>query len=180
MIRVNSQSGKGGIGYLLEQTYGYVLPPKMREHFSYLCKGVSDHDHRELKSEDVLSIFMDHYLNVHEPIAISEMHFTQQSGNVQATVTFLRHGRVATMHATGNGSLDAVSNALKEYTGSSYKLKVYTEHSVQEQGSHSTAAAYIGLEGANGTMYWGAGTDNDITRASINALLSAYNNMIRE
>ncbi len=180
VIRVNSQSGKGGIGYLLEQSYGYILPPKMREHFSYLCKDVSDHDHRELKGEDVLSIFMHNYLNVHEPIAISKMSFTQTSEGVESYVTFLRHGRKTTLHTEGNGSLDAVSNALKEYTGSDYNLKVYTEHSVQEKSSGSTAAAYIGLEDANGNMSWGAGTDTDITRASIYALLSAYNNMTKE
>ena len=180
VIRVNSQSGKGGIGYLLEQTYGYSLPPKMREHFGYLCKGISDHDHRELKNYDVLSIFMDHYLNIHSPIAISEMHFTRQDGNVQAAVTFLRSGTSTTISASGNGSLDAVSNALKDYVGDCYTLKVYTEHSVQEKSSGSTAAAYIGIESQNGTLYWGAGTDTDIIKASISALLSAYNNMIRE
>ena len=180
VIRVNSQSGKGGIGYILEQTYGYVLPPKMREHFSYLCKSVSDHDHRELKTSDILAIFMDSYLNVHSPIAISNMGFIQSPKGVETDVTFLRHGRETVLHATGNGSLDAVSNALKEYTGSVYKLKVYTEHSVQENCSDSTAAAYIGLEKEDGTMSWGAGTDTDITKAGIHALLSAYNNMIRE
>ena len=180
VIRVNSQSGKGGIGYLLEQTYGYSLPPKMQEHFGYLCKGISDHDHRELKNYDVLSIFMDHYLNIHSPIAISEMHFTRQDGNVQAAVTFLRNGTYTTISASGNGSLDAVSNALKDYVGDCYTLKVYTEHSVQEKSSGSTAAAYIGIESQNGTLYWGAGTDTDIIKASISALLSAYNNMIRE
>ena len=180
VIRVNSQSGKGGIGYLLEQTYGYSLPPKMREHFGYLCKGISDHDHRELKNYDVLSIFMDHYLNIHSPIAISEMHFTRQDKGVRATVTFLRSGTSTTISASGNGSLDAVSNALKDYVGDCYTLKVYTEHSVQEKSSGSTAAAYIGIESQNGTLYWGAGTDTDIIKASISALLSAYNNMIRE
>ena len=180
VIRVNSQSGKGGIGYLLEQAYGYILPPKMREHLSYQCKSVSDHDHRELKSEDVLAIFMDCYLNVHSPIAISKMNFTQNADGVEAYITFMRHGRKTTLHATGNGSLDAVSNALKEYTGRSYSLKVYTEHSVQERSSGSTAAAYIGLEDTDGTMYWGAGTDTDIITASANALISAYNNMTRE
>lgn len=179
VIRVNSQSGKGGIGYILEQTYGYVLPPKMREHFSYLCKNVSDHNHQELKTSDILSIFMDSYLNVHSPIAISNMRFIQNPNSVESYVTFLRHGRETVLHTTGNGSLDAVSNALKEYTGSVYKLKVYTEHSVQENCSDSTAAAYIGLEKEDGTMSWGAGTDTDITRAGIHALLSAYNNMIR-
>ena len=181
VIRVNSQSGKGGIGYLLEQAYGYNLPPKMREHFSYLCKSISDHDHRELLGEDVLGIFMDHYLNVHSPIGISEMHITRSAPDkVHASVTFLRHGVPTTIAASGNGSLDAVSQALHDYTGSKYILKVYTEHSVQEKASNSTAAAYIGIERGDGTMYWGAGTNTDITRASIYALLSAYNNMIRE
>ena len=180
VIRVNSQSGKGGIGYLLEQNYGYVLPPKMREHLSYQCKSVSDHDHRELKSEDVLAIFMDRYLNVRSPLAISNLHFTQKSDCVEAVVTFLRHGRQVTVQSTGNGSLDAVSNALKSYTGVRYTLKVYTEHSVQERSSGSTAAAYIGLESETGVMYWGAGTDTDIIKASAGALIGAYNNMIWE
>ena len=180
VIRVNSQSGKGGIGYLLEQNYGYVLPPKMREHLSYQCKSVSDHDHRELKSEDVLAIFMDRYLNVRSPLAISDLHFTPKSDCVEAVVTFLRHGRQVTVQSTGNGSLDAVSNALKSYTGVRYTLKVYTEHSVQECSSGSTAAAYIGLESETGVMYWGAGTDTDIIKASAGALIGAYNNMIRE
>ena len=181
VIRVNSQSGKGGIGYLLEQAYGYSLPPQMREHFSYLCKSISDHDHRELKGEDVLGIFMDHYLNVHTPIGLGEIHLTRSSPEkVHANITFLRHGKPTTIAATGNGSLDAVSQALHDYTGSKYTLKVYTEHSVQEKASDSTAAAYIGIEAEDGTMYYGAGTNTDITRASIYALLSAYNNMIRE
>ena len=177
VIRVNSQSGKGGIGYLLEQAYGYILPPKMREHLSYQCKSVSDHDHRELKAEDVLAIFMDHYLNVNHPLAISSLHFTQNAEGVDAIVTFLRHGRETTVQSKGNGSLDAVSNALKAYSGADYTLKVYTEHSVQERSSGSTAAAYIGLEAPDGTMYWGVGTDTDIIKASAGALIGAYNNM---
>ena len=180
VIRVNSQSGKGGIGYLLEQAHGYNLPAKMREHFSYTCKGVSDHEHRELKSEDVLSIFQSHYLNATAPISIVELHFKKQSGTVEADVTFLRDGVETNMKATGNGSINAVSSALKALTGSNCKVKEYTQHSLQGQDSGSTAAAYIGIAKADGTMYWGAGTDTDITRAGINALLSAYNNMIRE
>ena len=180
VIRVNSQSGKGGIGYLLEQNYGYILPPKMREHLSYQCKSVSDHDHRELKSEDVLAIFMDCYLNVNHPLSIAHMSFAQKDGGVDAEITFLRHGRKTTLHASGNGSLDAVSNALKQYTGKDYTLKVYTEHSVQERNSGSTAAAYIGLEDAAGNMSWGAGTDTDIIKASIYALIGAFNNMTAE
>ena len=180
VIRVNSQSGKGGIGYLLEQAHGYNLPAKMREHFSYTCKNVSDHEHRELKSEDVLSIFQNHYLNVQAPISIVELHFKKQSGIVEADVTFLHDGEKTNMKATGNGSINAVSSALKAFTGTNCKVKEYTQHSLQGQDSGSTAAAYIGIAQADGTMFWGAGTDTDITRAGINALLSAYNNMIRE
>jgi len=180
VIRVNSQSGKGGIGYLLEQTYGYSLPPKMREHLSYQCKSVSDRDHRELKSEDVLAIFMDRYLNVNSPMDISAMQFTRKDANVEAAVTFRRYGQEKTLVALGNGSLDAVSNALKQFTGRQFNLKVYSEHSVQEKSSGSTAAAYIGLEDVSGTLYWGAGTDTDIIKASAHALISAFNNMSKE
>ena len=180
VIRVNSQSGKGGIGYLLEQNYGSCLPPKMREHLSYQCKAVSDRDHRELKAEDVLSIFMDCYLNVDSPIRISQMQFAREGENVKATVTFLRHGREKTLTAYGNGSLDAVSNALKQFTGRQFNLTVYSEHSVQEKSSGSTAAAYIGIADVEGNMYWGAGTDTDIIKASAYALIGAYNNINRE
>ncbi len=178
VIRVNSQSGKGGIGYLLEQAHGYSLPPKMREHFSYTCKSVSDHEHRELKSEDILDVFQSKYLNVKTPISITNMRFIQHDDHVEAFVTFHR-GRVKkTVNTTGNGSLDAVSNALKSFTGDAYKLRDYTEHSMQGECSGSTAAAYIGLEDRGGNVSWGAGTSTDIIRASINALISAYNNMI--
>ena len=102
------------------------------------------------------------------------------AGGAGCDVTFVKNGVTAQLHATGNGGLDAVSNALKDYVGDCYTLKVYTEHSVQEKSSGSTAAAYIGIESQNGTLYWGAGTDTDIIKASISALLSAYNNMIRE
>ena len=178
VIRVNSQSGKGGIGYLLEQNFGYALPAKMREHFSYLCKHVSDTEHRELKGSDVLDIFLTHYMDIKAPISITNMSFVQKDGGVDAYVTFSQKGETTTIHTVGNGSLDAVSNALKRYTGSDYRLKVYNEHSVQEQCSDSTAAAYIGLQCPDGEMHWGAGSDTDIIRASINALISAYNNMI--
>ena len=177
VIRVNSQSGKGGIGYLLEQTYGYVLPAGMREHLSYLCKSISDHEHRELKVAEVLDIFKEHYFIHNSPITISDMHFYRQDKNVVTEIVFMQDGVAAPRRATGNGSLNAVNNALKEYTGAEYTLEVYSEHSMQGQGSGSIAAAYIGIKDKNGNMSWGAGTDTDIIRASTDALLSAFNNM---
>jgi 2-isopropylmalate synthase len=150
----------------------------MREHLSYLCKSISDKEHRELKVADVLNIFKEHYFFHQEPISVSEMHFHRRKRtDVEAEIVFVKDGQSTTIRATGNGSLDAVSNALKAFTGDNYELLVYTEHSMQEQGSGSVAAAYIGIKDGNGNMNWGAGTDTDIIHASANALISAFNNM---
>ena len=180
VIRVNSQSGKGGISYLLEHAHGYVLPAKMREHFGYLCKDISDHEHRELKAEDVLRVFRLSYLNIQAPISLRNVKIEPMAGGAGCDAVFVKDGIAAQIHGSGNGSLDAVSNALKAYTGVNYTLKVYTEHSLQQKNSGSTAVSYVGIEGADGRMHWGAGSDTDITRASIYALLSAFNNSITE
>lgn len=176
VIRVNSQSGKGGIGYLLEQTYGFILPPQMREHLSYKCKNSSDHLHKELKVSDVFKIFKDSYFDKLSPISIGETHFHQVDDGVNADIELSNNGVSRMLNVDGNGSLDAVSNALKMFTNESYKLKVYTEHSMQNSGSGSSAVAYIGIEWPDGHMSWGAGMNTDIIRASAEALLSAFNN----
>ncbi|MGN0527034.1 MAG: 2-isopropylmalate synthase [Acutalibacteraceae bacterium] len=178
VIRVNSQSGKGGISYLLEQNYGYVLPAKMREHLGYLCKNVSDHEHRELKVEDVYNVFKEYYFNYKEPVALKESHFKQTEDGVKVTLIFSIDGVFEAVTVDGNGSLDAVTNGLKLVTNKNFKLAVYEEHSLQKAGSQSEAAAYIGIENDKGEMFWGAGTHTDIIKASSHALLAAYNNMI--
>ena len=179
VIRVNSQSGKGGIGYLLEQTYGYNLPAKMREHFSYLCKDISDRAHKELKPEEVLNIFTEQYLNLPGEISVTDYEFERENSTVRINITFLRDGEETEMEAEGNGSLSAINNAMKEYTGAEYTLQIFTQHSMQGQGSHSVAASYIGLETDDGRLFWGAGTDTDVIKASTNALLSAFHNMTK-
>lgn len=180
VIRVNSQSGKGGIGYVLEQNYGYILPKGMREHFSYLCKSVSDHEHKELKTADILEIFKSTYFKQEKGYSIKEMHFTRKGDKVYADIEFSYNGKITKATSEGNGSLNAVSNALKEYSGTQYTLQVYTEHSMQEQGSQSMAVAYVGIKALDGNMYWGAGADTDITHAGVDALMSAFNNLKRE
>jgi len=179
VIRVNSQSGKGGIGYLLEHTYGYNLPNKMREHFSYLCKDISDREHKELKADEVLAIFTENYLNLDGRIKVTDFDFVRKNDRVKISITFMKNGIKTKMKAEGNGSLSAVNNALKAYTGEDYTLQVFTQHSMQGQGSRSVAASYIGLERADGTMYWGVGTHTDVIKASTKALLSAFDNMTR-
>lgn len=179
VIRVNSQSGKGGIGYLLEQSFGYNLPPKMREHFSYMCKEISDHEHKELKPDEILDIFTSNYLNLDCGIKVSDFDFERENETVKIDITFLKDGEETELEAEGNGTLSAVNNALSEFTGEEYTLQVFTQHSMQGDGSQSVAASYIGLERADGRMYWGAGTDTDVISASTKALLSAFSNMTK-
>ncbi|MBQ2880704.1 MAG: 2-isopropylmalate synthase, partial [Clostridia bacterium] len=133
VIRVNSQSGKGGIGYLLEHTFGYNLPPKMREHFSYMCKSISDHEHKELKPEDVLEIFTSTYLNLDSGIEITYFDFMRENNSVKVEITFKKDGIETDIEAEGNGTLNAVNNALRELTKEEYILQVFTQHSMQEQ-----------------------------------------------
>ena len=177
VIRVNSHSGKGGIGFILEQVYGYVLPTGMREDLSYHCKHISDLEQRELKGSDVYEIFKEHYFKHSDPIAIGDVHFHRRKNMVEAEIEFITKDCTTIHRAFGNGSLDAFSNALKNFTGKKYRLEVYTEHSMQGYGSGSTAAAYIVIKDENGRMSWGAGTDTDIIHAGTNALLGAFNNM---
>ena len=179
VIRVNSQSGKGGIGYLLEQTFGYNLPAKMREHFSYLCKHISDSEHKELHPNDIFDIFAENYLNIDSDILVSDFDFVRENDVVKINITFMKNEEETEIEAEGNGTLNAINNALREYTGKQYTLQVFTQHSMQGQGSRSVAASYIGLECEDGTMYWGAGTDTDVITANTKALLSAFHNMTK-
>lgn len=173
VIRINSQSGKGGIGFVLEQNYGYNLPPKMREALGYKVKSVSDHSHKELSASEVLRIFEENYLNRVKPLSVVEAHFAQVNG-ITATVTLDLNGQRKVITSVGNGRLDAVANAIQSATGMGFHLETYSEHSLDE-GSTSRAASYVGLMWGDNTVTWGAGTDTDIIVAGIKALVSAIN-----
>lgn len=180
VIRINSQSGKGGIGYLLQQQYGYDLPKKMREDFGYSVKSVSDHKHKELMPNEVYDIFCEKYMNIDTPVKVIESHYVQQpNGKITAFVTADIKGRdkVGTYKADGNGRLDAVSNALKEALGINFTIEDYNEHSL-EKTSKSQAVSYVGIE-HDGQIYWGAGRDTDIINSSILALVSAINKIVK-
>ncbi len=177
VIRINSQSGKGGIGFLLEQNYGYNPPPKMREALGYAVKDVSDRTHAELSVREVLEVFETTYLNINTPFDVSEAHFVQKAEGIkQATISFSNQGRHTTSEADGNGRLDAVANAIRQKTGIKFVLEHYSEHSLDQKGSGSVACSYVGLSWEDGRKSWGAGTDTDIINAGIKALVSAINN----
>ncbi len=179
VIRINSQSGKGGIGYLMETKYGFQIPQKMRETFGYLVKGVSDHSHKELQPEEVLRIFQEQYVNIEQPISLPEIHYVQKGeGIIEAAVTITYQGKTETVHMDGNGRLDAVSNAVKKYLDISFTLTTYTEHAL-EVHSDSKAVAYVGLE-RDGKTHWGVGIHSDIINSSISAFLSALNQLVTD
>ena len=175
VIRINSQSGKGGVGYILETKYGLNLPPKMREAMGYAAKGVSDHLHKELHPDEIFDLFKKTFENVGQPYSINEVHFQQTSEGITTKVTSTFNVKTITTEAVGNGRLDAVSNALKKAYELKYSLEVYQEHAL-ERSSSSKAIAYVGIKKPDGTMAWGAGVDPDIIRASIDALVTAINN----
>ena len=177
VIRINSQSGKGGVGYILETKYGLNLPPKMREAMGYTAKALSDHKHKELHPDEIFNLFKKTFENVVEPLSINEVHFQQKDSNIITQVTSTFNGRTITTEAVGNGRLNAVSNALKKSYDFKYNLVTYQEHAL-ERSSSSKAIAYVGIESPNGNLSWGAGVDPDIIRASIDALVTAINNRI--
>lgn len=175
VIRINSQSGKGGVGYILETKYGLNLPAKMREAMGYTAKAVSDHTQKELKPEEIFELFKKTFENVKSPLDITEVHFQQKDGGIATQVTSEFNGRSITTEAAGNGRLNAVSNALKKAYDFQYDLVTYQEHAL-EQSSSSKAIAYVGIRKPDGSLAWGAGVDPDIIRASIDALVTAINN----
>ena len=179
VIRINSQSGKGGIGYLLETRYGINLPAKMREDLGYKVKSVSDHRHKELLPDEVREIFEREYVNLTSPLKVLEHHYKQVDGNIDAVVTVELNGERKVLEGFGNGRLNAVNEAIKGIIPFDYHIETYQEHALTRT-SKSLAVSYVALqkEGED-KLIWGAGVHSDIIVASVNALVSALDNMLK-
>lgn len=176
VIRINSQSGKGGVSYILQEKFGINLPAKMKEDMGYTAKSVSDVNHKELSPDWVHEIFLDKYVKNRKVFDVTEAHFSQVGG-ISATVSILKGDINMTAEGKGNGRLDAVMNALKDALNIDCNLVCYEEHALTE-GSHSKAIAYVGLTTSGSKVYWGAGIHEDIITASVAALTSAINNAL--
>lgn len=174
VIRINSQSGKGGIAYILKQNFSIAVPAQMREEVGYTVKQVSDEEHKELSPQWVYEIFEENYINYMPNFQINECHFSQTNG-IMAESTITCGEKKTIVDANGNGRLDAVSNTIKQYFNISYELSNYEEHALSK-GSSSKAMAYVGIH-CNGKPYWGVGIDEDIIKASIHALVVAVNKL---
>ena len=174
VIRINSQSGKGGISYILKQNFSISMPVAMREEVGYAVKQVSDEEHKELSPQWVYEIFEENYVNRIPYFTVGECHFKQNDGIMaEASINF--GGKTTVVDANGNGRLDAVSNTLKQFFDISYELSTYEEHALSH-GSSSKAIAYVGIT-CDGKNYWGVGMDEDIIKASISALVVAVNKL---
>ena len=179
VIRINSQSGKGGISYLLERNFGFVLPKGIREEFSYFIKDVSDDRHQELKPEEIQEIFLQRYANIETPFHITKAVFDQTDQQVNAKITAEYHGKTKALEANGNGRLNAVLNAVNAELQRNIDITAYTEHAL-EDGSDSRACAYVAITDENGSVTWGVGIHHDIITASVRALQSAINRKLQK
>ncbi len=175
VIRINSQSGKGGVAYILKENFSITLPEKMKEEVGYVVKQVSDESHKEISPDWVYQIFREKYVDLKPCFEISECHFRQEDAIV-AVAAIVQNGKTNLVQAKGNGRLNAVSNVLKDYFHITYTVSVYEEHALST-GSSSKAAAYMGLQ-ADGRMFWGTGIHEDIISASIQALAVAVNKLL--
>ena len=178
VIRINSQSGKGGIAYVLETQFNLNLPVKMRESFGYHIKGISDRAHKELKPDEVYNIFIRDYVNISSPINVVKSTFTETDDGIEGVIVISNNGEQITVGSKGNGSLDCVSNAIKSAIGINYSLESYAQHAIEEKTT-SKAASYVSIVKDSKT-YWGTGIDSDISASSVRALVSAINKIFNQ
>ncbi len=177
VIRINSQSGKGGIGYILETQFKLVLPPKMREQFGYHVKSISDHAHKELAPKEVYDIFLRDFVNLTEKLNVLEAGYSELAPDkIKGKIVIEYNGSATTVEVEGNGRLDCVNTAIHKVTGKNYTLENYVEHALEEK-STSQAASYVCIA-SEGKNFWGAGIHSDIMTSSVKALVAAVNRML--
>lgn len=172
IIRINSQSGKGGAAFVLQSNYGYILPKDIQADFGPIVKRECDAAGRELQPNEILRLFEDTYINVYERYKlINSRIFQYGETNFEGTLEY--NGKRIRLMGSGNGPIDAFFNSLMDAGIRDYKFVSYSEHAVGS-GSDSKAIAYIHLK-KNGSSVFGAGIENNINSASILAVLNAIN-----
>jgi len=182
IIRINSQSGKGGVAYVIEREYGYRLPKEMQNEFGHVIQSISDATGKEVLPQMIMEAFEKEYLKSTGPLSLASCRVKEKrtkktgtdSSQTEVKAVVLRNKTKHELAASGNGPIDAFTNALKKGLGIDFALTSYHEHAL-EQGSDSKAAAYIGVEDAFRKLYFGVGIDTNIDIASFKAVISAIN-----
>jgi len=174
IIRINSQSGKGGVAFILEKNFGYQLPKAMHPEIGKLVQSISDAKGEELCGDEILNIFKENYFEIKEHISLVDFTLTSVKGTSKCTLTYLYNGETIVADGEGNGPVDACKNALMKDYKNSVSISSYSEHSHGEKSS-AEAIAYIEIQTDKTLSCFGVGSDNDIATASIKALFCAIN-----
>ena len=177
IIRINSQSGKGGVAYVMESEFGCQLPKTMQPEFGQVVQALSDHSGREVEAHEIWGAFQREYLEVGPPLRFVDYAIasdTEDSSRMYGTLTLIVDGEEMVLKGAGNGPIDALKDALGRAGLADFRLTHYSEHALG-QGTDSTAIAYIQIVRDDGTQRFGAGTNPNIAKASALALISALN-----
>ncbi len=179
IIRINSQSGKGGVAYILEQNFGLILPKNLQKDFGPMVTKVSDTNNKELLPQELYDLFMKEYVNRMEPLKL--LHYSEAiQGTDQSSIEaeILYSGQKVTIHGEGNGIISAFCKAIEGLLEIAVEVVNYSEHSL-EYGSKSRAITYIQMR-CGGKDYYGAGISSNITKSSLRAIVTAINKILME
>ncbi len=180
VIRINSQSGKGGAAFIMHHRFGYILPKGMHPEFGLLVKQLADSTGAELNSDRIMELFRREYIDINTPYSLGAHSISDEGhsgGAVSAsgfTGTIICHGETIPLKGHGNGPIDAFFDALKSAGIDGFKFVSYSEHAIGE-GSDAQAVAYIELRTPNNHNIFGVGIDPNINLASLKAVLCAIN-----
>ncbi|MDD7647508.1 MAG: 2-isopropylmalate synthase [Ruminococcus bromii] len=182
IIRINSQSGKGGAAFIMHRHFGYILPKQMHPEFGAIIQEVCDREGRELKAEEVFRIFQREYLRVHAPYDLKRYRLFEENEKLDRVVVYFDgvlscNGRSIQLSGRGNGPIDAFFKALRSVGITEYKFVSYSEHAVST-GADSQAVSYIELSHGDETMF-GVGLDHNISLSSIKGIICAINRFER-
>lgn len=182
IVRINSQSGKGGVAFVMDTYFGFKLPKGMHREFANVIQDISEKQ-GEVSPDEIMEAFRKEYLDKKEPIHFRRLRVDDLSDEVQSEfdtrvyVIYTDHGTEKKFEAVGNGPIDAVQRGMQQELGTKIKILDYEEHALQS-GSNSQAAAYIHLLDADsGRVTYGVGVSSNITRASVRAIFSAINRL---
>jgi 2-isopropylmalate synthase len=177
IIRINSQSGKGGVAYILENVFGYDLPKVMQREVGRSINVIADKTGRELTAEDIHQAFLDEYLDRKDRVVITKFRSDESGETVSCECEVTIDGQSHSLAAEGNGPIDAFVHALDGTGLPKIEVQSYSEHSLGK-GAKAKAVSYIQIETDNGHTLYGAGTDTNIELASIKAIVSALNRVL--
>lgn len=179
IVRINSQSGKGGVAFVLEQNYGMFLPRAFQQDFSIVITKLSDRSHKDVAPSAIRDVFFDTYVDGRNPISIEKYREINKGDDeevtVEAEITY--HGQPVIICGCGNGIIDAFTHAVEKHFEVKLEINDYREHSM-EYGTKARAISYVQISDGNGKIGFGAGTSSNIIKSSLRAVVSAVNKII--